>query len=171
MAIYIPAPPAANGAGCRWPLSARGNFPCNIQDLPLRFYGQDAPDRGCVQDCGGGFDIKTSITAYWSTGAITRGKEGCPNTSTPEIQLFATQVLIGRAWKVGLWTSSVVVEWWAYRWATGPGSFHLISATWLAETRTKYAVPVAGFNGQRCAFGMSLLCRCTCYDDGTFTFE
>ncbi len=65
----------------------------------------------------------------------------------------------------------MVIEWWAYRWNTNPGSMFLIQATWLGVTRSKNNVPVAGINAQRCAVGVTLLCRCTCFDDGTFTFE
>ncbi len=170
MVLFVLAPLFNRPDSCSWPAAARRTSPCAIDDLPLDLYSQDSPGNGCTQDCGGSFDIKTAIAAHWSTGSITRGKENCPNTATPEIPI-GSRVWLGRAWRNGLWASSVVIEWWAYRWNSNPGSMFLIQATWLGVTRSKNNVPVAGINAQRCAVGITLLCRCTCFDDGTFTFE
>ena len=170
MARFFPTKIGGLAGGCNWPANMRSV--CGLIETNLVFYAQDSIGNGCTQDCGAG-DIKTAIRAYWSDGTVTYGKEGCPNSSdaylSPSVYGYP-KAYVTKAWLAGKWSSSVVVEWYAYRWNAAGGSFYLIYASWNGVSNTKYNVPVAGANLSQCAANGTLLCSCTCYDDGTYTF-
>lgn len=155
--------PTARPEICRWPAQVR--HVCGLLDLALEFLGQHPNGEQCGQDCGPGRDIKTATRVVFGAGAQQSGKEGCGASG----YVGSRSARLCAAWNDNLWTSSVVVEWWAYRWNANPESLALVQAKWLGVTLQRGGSVIGGVNAERCAIGVTLLATVTAFDDGTFT--